>query len=303
MNEDLRYIASIAEHGSISAAARAEHISQPALSQRLRRFEAKLGAELFDRSTSPLVPTETGAVVVRYALRAIAAESNMRREIINTLNRRSSRLVVGIAMARANAMLSEPIMEFYETYHNCTIELRDMATLDQMHSCFLKDEIDFALFTPIMPDPEAYEVEVLCRERLVVVAAKNLNAPQLKRAHANSIALERLEGMPFVLPTCGAYFDPVISHIIDNTHAQLDIVLRGCDAELALALIGNGLGVAIVPSSYVIGRSGLNVFEIDGIGASNTLRYVRKRSEAQSLEEARFLQIVKNWIARQRLQL
>ena len=114
MNEEFRYIAAIAEHGSISKAALAEHISQPGLSQRLRRLEAKLGTELFDRSTTPLRPTPTGEIVVRYAQRAIAAENNMRREVYSMLNQQRRRLRIGIAMPRANALLAEPIVEFYE---------------------------------------------------------------------------------------------------------------------------------------------------------------------------------------------
>ena len=45
VNDDFRYMAAIAEHGSISQAARAMHISQPGLSQRLKRLEQQLGTE------------------------------------------------------------------------------------------------------------------------------------------------------------------------------------------------------------------------------------------------------------------
>lgn len=66
---------------NISKAARAVHITQSGLSQRLCRLEARLGCELFDRSTSPLRPTASGEVFIRYAFRAIAAEDNMRRDV------------------------------------------------------------------------------------------------------------------------------------------------------------------------------------------------------------------------------
>ena len=79
MNDDFKYIAAIAEHRSISKAAHAMHISQPALSQRLKRLETKLGTELFERTTASLRPTATGEIVVRYARRAVAAENSMRR--------------------------------------------------------------------------------------------------------------------------------------------------------------------------------------------------------------------------------
>ena len=299
MNEDLKYIAAIAEHGSISKAAHAMHISQPALSQRLKRFESKLGVELFDRTTMPLQPSPTGEIVVRYALRAIAAEANMRRDVYSALNNQKRRLRIGISMSRANALLAEMITEFYESYHGCTIELKHLATLEQLHRFFLNGEIDFALFTPIAPDPRLYYLEVLCHEHLVVVASQNLKAPQLSQSSDGKISIRQLEGVPFVLPTCGIYFDPIISHIIDDSHTQLDIVTRDCQAELALSLVENGLGVSIVPSTYTARRPALRVFEIADIDAGNVLRYIRRNDISPSLEEKRFVEIVRSWISRQ----
>ena len=46
------------EHGSLSAAARALGVSQPALSRALAKLEEELGAALFQRHTRALRPTE-----------------------------------------------------------------------------------------------------------------------------------------------------------------------------------------------------------------------------------------------------
>lgn len=297
MNEDFKYIAAIAEHRSISKAARALHVSQPALSQRLKRAEAKLGTTLFERTTASLRPTPAGEVVVRYAQRAVAAENNMRREMSSMLNHQRRRLRIGISMPRANALLAEPIVEFYESFHDCTVELRQMVTLEQMHGSFLNGEIDFALFTPIAPDPQLYDLEVLCRERLVVVASENLHAPQLRQTAGGRISIRQLEGVPFVLPSCGVYFDPIISHLIDDSRTQLDVVMRDCEAELALSLVGSGLGVTIVPSTYIVGRTALRTFDLADVDAGNVLRYIRRHDMPCPVEEERFLHIVRAWLA------
>ena len=297
MNEDFRYIAAIAKYGSISKAARVEHISQPGLSQRLRRLEAKLGCELFDRSSNPLKPTPTGEVVVRYALRAIAAENSMRREMSSMMNSRRQRLRIGVSMPRANALLSEPVVEFYESYHSCTVELHELESFDQLHNCFLTNDIDFALFTPAAPDPQLYDLEVLCRERLVAVISKELRMPQFQEATSDRVRIGQLEGVPFILPTCGAYFDPIVSHIIVDSRAQLDVVVRDCQAELALSLVEGGLGVSIVPSSYVVGRKNLRLYELVDVEAGNLLHYVRRHDKPMPIEERRFMSILRNWIA------
>lgn len=50
----------VLEHGRISAAARAEHLSQPAITDRIRRLERSLGAPLFTRSVHGVTPTAAG---------------------------------------------------------------------------------------------------------------------------------------------------------------------------------------------------------------------------------------------------
>ena len=293
MNDEFRYIAAIAEHGSISKAARAIHISQPGLSQRLRRLEDQLGCELFDRSVTPLAPTPSGEVFIKYALRAIAAENSMRQEMRSALNPRYRRLRVGISAPRANALLGGIIVDFYESHRGCTLELKEMSSLEQLHRLFLGDEVDFAVLTPISPDPALYDIEMLCHERLVVVASRESLAPQLTHANSGKISLQKLEGMPFVLPSCGSYFDPLITQMIESSHAQLDIVVRNCSAELALTMVRYGLGAAIVPSTWTARMQDLITYELDGAPAGNALRYIRRSDRKATNEELLFMDILR----------
>ncbi len=76
--QSLRIVRAIAEHGSISGAARALGYSQPAVSQHLRRAEQRLGAPLVMRAGRGVRLTEPGAVLARHALaitRALDAAS------------------------------------------------------------------------------------------------------------------------------------------------------------------------------------------------------------------------------------
>lgn len=293
VNDDFRYMAAIAEHGSISQAARAMHISQPGLSQRLKRLEQQLGTELFDRSTTPLAPTPSGKVYLKHAIRALAAEDAMRRDVYSATRKVRQRLRIGVSMARANALLTQPITSFYETRKGCTIELREMETFDEMHRLFLGDEIDFAVLTPIVPDPAAYETEVLCHETLQAVASAEMDVPAFRRASTGRVFLRQLEGIPFVLPSCDRYFDPLISQLIDVSNTRLDIVVRDCSAELALALVQDGLGASLVPSTWVQGKDDLQVFDLADAQAGNVLRAIYPKGHIISDDEALFMHIVR----------
>ncbi len=80
---DLKYVVAVAENQSISRAAEACAITQPALSERLKRIEATLGVELFERSKRSLKITPVGERLVRKA-RELLDETADIDEILST---------------------------------------------------------------------------------------------------------------------------------------------------------------------------------------------------------------------------
>ena len=71
--QQLRYLVAVSDLGSVSAAARSLHVTQPAVSRSIRSFEVEHGVTVFSLSGRRLVPTEAGITVVDAARRALAA--------------------------------------------------------------------------------------------------------------------------------------------------------------------------------------------------------------------------------------
>lgn len=71
--EGLRYAQAVARTGSFSAAAREHSLTQPALSNAIRRLEEALGDRLFERSTRGTTPTAFGAAILPRVDAALAA--------------------------------------------------------------------------------------------------------------------------------------------------------------------------------------------------------------------------------------
>jgi LysR family transcriptional regulator of gallate degradation len=68
----VRAVVEVAERGSVTAAARALHLSQPAVTQALATMERELGVGLFSRTHRGVDPTPAGAVWIGRARRALA---------------------------------------------------------------------------------------------------------------------------------------------------------------------------------------------------------------------------------------
>ena len=86
--QQLRYFCAIAETGSFSRAAEQTHVSQPSLSQQIRKLEDELGARLFDRLGRSIRLTELGQAFLPRArgvlrdLEAARGEVNERKAAI-----------------------------------------------------------------------------------------------------------------------------------------------------------------------------------------------------------------------------
>ena len=67
----LRYFVAVAEHGSISVAAQAVHIAQPALTRQMQALEDELGTALFERTTRGVKLTDAGKQLLTDASRLL----------------------------------------------------------------------------------------------------------------------------------------------------------------------------------------------------------------------------------------
>ena len=70
--QQLTYFLASVQHGSFAAAAESLYITQPSLSDQIRRLEAGLGVRLFTRTNLRLQLTDAGRMVVPWAQRVLA---------------------------------------------------------------------------------------------------------------------------------------------------------------------------------------------------------------------------------------
>ena len=71
--QQFSYFLAAVEHGSLSAAAEANYIAQPSLSDQIRRMERTLGVTLFIRTNRALILTDAAQTLVPYAEKAVSA--------------------------------------------------------------------------------------------------------------------------------------------------------------------------------------------------------------------------------------
>ncbi len=74
----LRHARALAEEGSFGRAARALHLTQPALSRSIQELERRTGIQLFDRNKGGVEPTDLGRVFLVHARELLGARGRAR---------------------------------------------------------------------------------------------------------------------------------------------------------------------------------------------------------------------------------
>lgn len=81
--KDLQYVNSIIEWNSFSKAAKQLYISQPALSQSIKRLESELGLTLFLRDRNYVIPTDAALLIRQQSQPILQAFQRLQQDLAN----------------------------------------------------------------------------------------------------------------------------------------------------------------------------------------------------------------------------
>jgi LysR family D-serine deaminase transcriptional activator len=154
---DLWIFRAAARSGSISAAAQILEVTASAVSQRVLRLEARLGAELFRRQKSKITLTEAGSLF----LEAMNDASLLLNSALSRIDRPShSALVVSCVTSLATEWLMPHLQAFYREHPH--VELMIRAEMGQASMAWMQREhIDVLIHYSHAPADDLCEIASL----------------------------------------------------------------------------------------------------------------------------------------------
>ena len=287
--EGLRYAQAVARTGSFSAAAREYDLTQPALSNAIRRLEKILGARLFERNTRGARPTVFGATILPRidaalaALDAITAEArHWRAGEPRPVRIGVSPLISADVVARAHSAVAGLLGRGRGSF-----VLRE-ADLSELCTALDDDELDLIVVPAVLPLTR-YRHRVIGSEPVVLVepgagdAAGPANfaspadpagpaSPTEARAAAARIDDVARRTLLLVPDTCG------LTTFTRDLLADRGLPLRAYSGEAASYRVledwaGMGLGSALLPRSKVTRVDSSVRPVVDARGAVVTIAY------------------------------
>ena len=251
--QNIEYFIAVAESGSVSKAAEKLYISQPSLSQYLKRLEGKLGVSLFDHSSSPLKLSYIGERYYDYVLQVRRMDENIRQEMKDIQDEAGGRLRLGMALWRGACFLPDIFPAFHVQYPKIRIELFE-GRFNQLQGALMSDNIDIAV-APVSRDSDFRNLtfEALFEERilLAVPLAHPLTAELQKRYAKGYLApddcREILAALPLIMTKPGQNLTYAIDQFLAKYYIENEVLLDTGNLTTAINLCAEGIACTFVP--------------------------------------------------------
>ncbi|WP_434310972.1 LysR family transcriptional regulator [Hominifimenecus sp. rT4P-3] len=287
-DRQLKYLITLAEEGNMTAAAQKLFISQPSLSYLLGYVEKELGAELFNRNTTPLSLTAAGECYIEAARKILSMKREMENHISDITKEQQSTLQIGCGAQLSAILYPKVLPDFIRAYPNVTLKLVEDHFVN-LCTQLLRGELDAFVANRLMEDGTV-DSAFLYREEFGVVAPESW---QLKFAVDSShsypvIDIDELRGLPFVLVKQGQSLRRNIDEVFEIYDIKPKIILETNNWETCYRMVAQNIGCTILPHTaqfFSVVPSGVNRYSLPGKHFRDVRIYWSKRGyRPESLE-------------------
>lgn len=243
MLAQLEGFVSVAHARSVTEAARALFITQPALTARLNTLERRLGTRLLSRRRSGVELTEAGRAFLPFAERALGAVAEGRRLVDALARGEGGQLSLGASPAVSTYALPALLRRFSESHPDVRLVVRTGHS-EEVLELVKRGEVELGL-TRLLRDP-AVEATTLWEDELVLVVDASHRFVAGGWAH-----LEELGEEEFVLFDRSSSYHELTSALFREAGIAPRGLMELDNIDSAKKMVEQGLGIALLPQIAV----------------------------------------------------
>ncbi len=237
--DDIEAFVTVVRCQSISAAAQALELTQPAVTRRIQNFEEALGVVLLDRNTKPPRTTAMGKLVYDRCLQVLREVEGL-RHLVASDAQPSGSLRLGVVQTVGDVILLDALRELQGEFPELSVQVSSSWSSRLLER--LKDgELDaaIALFPPGRGYTDEWVTRSLGQVQLVVVG-RAADYPKRRYRLADCAA------RGWVLNPDGCGFRATLHRMLTAQGVALRTNLEIFGAELQLGLVAGGMGLGLM---------------------------------------------------------
>lgn len=291
----------VAEENSLTRAAEKLYITQPAVTQVIRKLEKEFGGELFvyrgkSKELSPL-----GKFCVESFQNILNQYKRLQNEAREISKGDFGSLTIYIPLRRAMKLLPFVLPVFSQKYPHVDIRTIDgKIRIDYMFNQMLDGKVDLSISLHRIVDPRVESIPFCVETMAFVASLDNPLAKKLVREGRNCVKLEELLDQKYIL-TSGVYKNrQLVNKMFALYNCKPTCILEVQTVELCTSLAVSNMAATIVPElmfchqPLVSEQSHSVVFPIDHPLAKRkiSVSYVKERGVTRYQKD--FIDILMN---------
>jgi len=249
----LFYIDAILKYSNYGKAAKALYISQPYLTQVIKRVEKQLECELINRSELPYRLTEQGKIYYEYLSSLENRHARFLREISAVANLDKQVIKLGILPSLGTYLLPKLLPNFSRNYPACKIELsEDLPEINEKHA--LSGEVDFWIGQNSRNISPSLSSTVLGKNSYSAIIPRSCELYREGAAYIDegTYDMKTLLCQNLILTRKGSSIRNQIDQLLSVYKITPKIMLESTEIHTIRKLAMNNLGLTFVPESISV---------------------------------------------------
>ncbi len=239
----LRTFVATVERGSVTQAARALHLTQPAASQQLRELERILGARLLDRAEGRVVPTAAGQAILAPARRTQLAVTELVSAVTAFRSGETGRVRLGTG-ATACIHLLPPVLAAAKARMPGLEILVAIGNTPDILRRVEEGDLDAGFVT--MPRAIGRTLVAVSIRRDGLAALVPANTPE-----EGALSPAQLAAIPLILYESGGDTRGIVDGWFREAGLAPRPIMELGSVEAIKVLVGSGLGASVLPELAV----------------------------------------------------
>ena len=234
--------------GSVTAAAQALHVSQPAISAVLKHTEQRLKFKLFERLGGRLHATPEAQALLADVNEIFGRVDTLGRLVQDLRDGRSGRLVLATSPTLVNAFLPRAVARLRARLPAVTLALRSLPT-PLVVEAVARREVDLGLvYGPV--DDAGVEADLLLMSEIACVLPRGHALAALSAVQASDLAAESVISLG-----AGTRLGQAIDQqCLQAGMAAPMIAIEAGSSVTACLMVGEGAGIALVDRTSALSR-------------------------------------------------
>lgn len=270
-------------------AAKKLYISQPYLTQLIKRIEDRLGTPIIDRDKKPYALTQAGLLYYQYLENISYNKQQLNKKLAQYTHPNKEIIRIGILESLGTYLLPEILPDFLKKNPRVEIQLFENFPRESERN-LLSGNIDCY----IGQTPEAIDssLDIVSNggERYYVVISPS--SPYYQKGKfilkSDDLNLKDLLQEPFVLSVPGSAIRHQVNGVFQRFHLEPRVVLESKNIITATSLAIHGMGLTISTASIIkrIGETPINLFPLsyDLINVTFFIATKAEKTKSQALK-------------------